>query len=106
MRQGLDTHEAREVGDDAYKRLVKNVWNSQWRNRLLYKVYPDVLPHEARRWHLEDILSYENDRLERPRARVVLARDFLTHLAPKPDDRSSWSDTYHALRRAYAEGRI
>lgn len=106
MRQGLDTHEAREVSDEAYQRLVKNVWDSPWRNRLLYRVYPHVLPHEARREYLEPILSYENDRLGRPRARVVLARDFLTHLAPKTDDRSAWPETYRALRRAYAEGRI
>ena len=76
MRQGLDTHEAREVSDEAYQRLLKNVWDSPWRNRLLYRVYPHVLPHEARREYLEPILSYENGRLGRPRARVVFGEGF------------------------------
>ena len=106
MRQGLDTHEAREVSDCAYNRLVENVWDSPWRNRLLFRVNPHLLPHQVRRRDLEDILSYENDRLGRPRARVVLARRFLTHLAPMTDDRSAWAETYRALHRAYAEGRI
>ena len=55
---------------------------------------------------LGPILSYQNDRFGRPGARVILARDFLTHLRPEPDDQSAWAATYHTLRNLYAEGRI
>ena len=55
---------------------------------------------------LAPILGWQNEQLNRPHATVILARDFLTHLRPKPDDRSTWPATYHELRARYAEGSI
>ena len=34
MRQGLDTDAARACRDPEYNRLVHNVWNAPYRNRL------------------------------------------------------------------------
>lgn len=107
MRRGLDTDEARVCRDNAYQRLKENIWNSPYRHQILSRVWPQLVPHEARmERHLGPILGWQNEQLGRPHATVILARDFLTHLRPKPDDQSSWPATYHALRARYAEGSI
>lgn len=107
MRQGLDTDEARVCRGYAYQRLMQNIWDSPYRNRLLYRVYPQMLPHEARmRRDLILILSHQNLQAGRPIWTVILARDFLTHLRPTPGDQSAWPATYRELRARYAEGSI
>lgn len=105
MRRGLDTDEARVCRDQAYKRLIGNIWASEYRHRILSRVFPEVLPHEASmRRDLAPILSYQNKLAQRPDCAVILAQHFLTHLRPKPDDRSTWPATYHELRGLYASG--
>ncbi|CAD6577132.1 MAG: hypothetical protein ASARMPRED_008136 [Alectoria sarmentosa] len=99
MRQGLDTDEARVCRGAAYQRLMQNIWDSPYRNRLLSRVYPQMLPHEARmRRDLLPILAHQNLQAGRPIITVILARDFLTHLRPTPGDQSAWPATYRELR--------
>lgn len=109
MRHGLNTHtdEARVCRGEAYKRLKLNIWNSPYRDRLLSRGFPQVMPHQHRGVEsLDPILSHQNYEAGRPHAVVILARDFLTHLRPQPRDHAGWHETYHALRALYAEGRI
>lgn len=106
MRQGLDTNEARACRPRAHARLMDNIWESEYRNRLLFRAYPRMLTHEALMEDLELILCYQNRQAGLRDDAVVLSRDFLTHLRPKPGDQSAWPETYHALRDEYAEGNI
>ena len=55
---------------------------------------------------LEPMVAYQNVQARRPHSAVILARDFLTHLHPRLDDRSSWPAIYHELRARYANGSI
>ena len=107
MRHGLITDEARVCSDHAFQSLLYNVWNSPYRRSLLRRAYPHLLPHEADMWRdLEPMVAYQNFQARRPHSAVILARDFLTHLHPRLDDRSSWPAIYHELRARYANGSI
>ena len=107
MRQGLDTEEARDCREAALERLLRNVWDSEYRNRLLYRVYPCMLPHEAdMRRDLLQVVAFQNIETKQDPATVILAQDFLKHLCPVPENQSPWPRTYDALRLKYAKGSI
>lgn len=113
LRRGVAVNGSRAYEDPVYERLLDNIWNSphrEYRNRLLFRVYPELLPKDA--WeggmwrYLDPILAHQNIQSGRPHANVILAEHFLIHLRPESGDLLAWRDTYHELRARYAEGSI
>ena len=107
VRKGLIPDDTLSCRDEIFQRLVQNIWLSPYRNRLLFRAYPFLLPCAAGMiTHIDPIFCFQNHVLRRPTTTIILAKDFLVHLAPAPGEQSPWAETYAELCARYADGSI